>query len=285
MAGHVRHAAHVDADRWQDQVEAGAVGQPLVGRRAAVVRARLDDDDDAARCRRVRDDVRLLRARTADSDERHAHEGREARIEIRRRLLRGDHGGARGPRRRGENLDDAGRDPHSDSIHRRQAACDLRRCRGKHLVACDGTKRRCDERVPRRLHREVESGAFLVGRVRSRRDAVQRAARTRAPGRGRDDEGGVLARSDQRGVLARQRHTHRTGVLRIRGSGAGGVRAARVLPPQAFYGDAGAGREFFLKYEDVRTSPSPRATLLEFLQSTYDAGATLGHWNRKELER
>jgi hypothetical protein len=64
-----------------------------------------------------------------------------------------------------------------------------------------------------------------------------------------------------------------------------GFGAARVLPPQAFYGDAGAGREFFLMYEDVRNSPSPRGTLLDFLVSTYDAGATLGHWNRKELER
>jgi hypothetical protein len=24
---------------------------------------------------------------------------------------------------------------------------------------------------------------------------------------------------------------------------------------------------------------------MDFLQSTYEAGATLGHWNRKELER
>jgi hypothetical protein len=38
-------------------------------------------------------------------------------------------------------------------------------------------------------------------------------------------------------------------------------------------------------YDDVRTSPSPRGTLLEFLQTTYDAGADLGKWDRKELER
>jgi len=64
-----------------------------------------------------------------------------------------------------------------------------------------------------------------------------------------------------------------------------GFKTAAVRPPQAFYGDAGAGGEFFLKYEDVRTAPSPRAALLEFLQSTYEAGATLSKWNRKELER
>jgi hypothetical protein len=65
----------------------------------------------------------------------------------------------------------------------------------------------------------------------------------------------------------------------------GGFKTAGVRPPQAFYGDAGAGGEFFLKYEDVRTSSSPRQTLMDFLQSTYEAGATLGQWNRKELER
>src|SRR5882757_11581967 len=64
-----------------------------------------------------------------------------------------------------------------------------------------------------------------------------------------------------------------------------GFKTARVQPLKAFYGDAGAGGEFVLKYENVRTSPSPRQALLEFLQSTYDAGATLAKWDRKELER
>ena len=64
-----------------------------------------------------------------------------------------------------------------------------------------------------------------------------------------------------------------------------GFKDARVRPSKAFYGDAGAGGEFFLKYEDVRQSSSPRQALLEFLQSTYEAGATLGKWDRKELER
>ena len=64
-----------------------------------------------------------------------------------------------------------------------------------------------------------------------------------------------------------------------------GFSDASVRPPQAFYGDAGAGGEFFLKYEDVRTSPLPHDALMQFLQSTYEAGATLAKWDRKELER
>jgi hypothetical protein len=35
----------------------------------------------------------------------------------------------------------------------------------------------------------------------------------------------------------------------------------------------------------VRTSASPEQALLDFCQSTYEAGATLGNWNRSELER
>jgi hypothetical protein len=43
--------------------------------------------------------------------------------------------------------------------------------------------------------------------------------------------------------------------------------------------------EFVLMYDDVRTAASPRETLLEFLQSTYEAGATLAGWDRAALER
>jgi len=43
--------------------------------------------------------------------------------------------------------------------------------------------------------------------------------------------------------------------------------------------------EFILMYDDVRTSASPSANLLDFCQSTYEAGATLGKWDRSALER
>jgi hypothetical protein len=56
-----------------------------------------------------------------------------------------------------------------------------------------------------------------------------------------------------------------------------------VSPSQAFYHPQ--LKEFLLMYDDVRLSRSPRSTLLDFLQTTYDAGAELGHWNRKELEK
>jgi hypothetical protein len=61
-----------------------------------------------------------------------------------------------------------------------------------------------------------------------------------------------------------------------------GFSGATVRPPAAFYDD-GAG-EFLLPYTTVRTAVDPDATLLSFLQSTYEAAADLGHWDRADLE-
>ena len=59
--------------------------------------------------------------------------------------------------------------------------------------------------------------------------------------------------------------------------------------PEAPVRPAGAGynptlREWILPYEAVRSEPDPDAALREFLQSTYDAAARLGGWD-KALER
>ena len=62
-----------------------------------------------------------------------------------------------------------------------------------------------------------------------------------------------------------------------------GFAQQQVRPRQAFY-HSQLG-EFLLMYDDVRTARSPRDSLLEFLQSTYEAAATLGQWDRKALER
>jgi hypothetical protein len=62
-----------------------------------------------------------------------------------------------------------------------------------------------------------------------------------------------------------------------------GFREAPVRPAAARY-DKQLG-EFLLLYDDVRHSESPSANLLQFCRSTYDAGATLGGWDRQSLER
>jgi hypothetical protein len=62
-----------------------------------------------------------------------------------------------------------------------------------------------------------------------------------------------------------------------------GFKEARVRPEAASY-DKGLG-EFLLAYDDVRNAGSPSAALLDFCQSTYDAAADLGKWDRQLLER
>jgi hypothetical protein len=61
-----------------------------------------------------------------------------------------------------------------------------------------------------------------------------------------------------------------------------GFAEQKVGPPQAFY-HSGLG-EYLLMYDEVRRAKSPSAALLEFLESTYEAGATTGNWDRKALE-
>jgi Family of unknown function (DUF5996) len=43
--------------------------------------------------------------------------------------------------------------------------------------------------------------------------------------------------------------------------------------------------EFLLMYDDIRNAASPESELMTFLQSTYEAGANLAHWDRAALER
>ena len=62
-----------------------------------------------------------------------------------------------------------------------------------------------------------------------------------------------------------------------------GYAARPVQPAEAFYhADL---HEFILPYEAVRRTPSPDEVLLAFLQSTYEAAADLGGWDRPLLER
>ncbi|HJQ70886.1 MAG TPA: DUF5996 family protein [Blastocatellia bacterium] len=62
-----------------------------------------------------------------------------------------------------------------------------------------------------------------------------------------------------------------------------GLGEEPVRPGRAFYSTA--MKEFILLYDDVRNSNSPDDALMEFLESTYEAGANLAQWDRRELER
>ncbi len=60
-----------------------------------------------------------------------------------------------------------------------------------------------------------------------------------------------------------------------------GFARQRFRPDAAFFSDK--QKECLLPYEAVRLSTDPAKALLEFAQSTYDAGSTLGNWDRAGL--
>jgi hypothetical protein len=61
-----------------------------------------------------------------------------------------------------------------------------------------------------------------------------------------------------------------------------GFAEQTVRPSDAFY-HSSLG-EYVLMYDHARRAKSPSAALTEFLQSTYEAGATTGKWDRAALE-
>lgn len=62
-----------------------------------------------------------------------------------------------------------------------------------------------------------------------------------------------------------------------------GLSDVKIRPAKAFYSTDMS--EYLMFYDDVRTAINPDAALMEFLQSTYEAGASLAGWDRSALER
>ncbi|WP_244554609.1 DUF5996 family protein [Pontibacter indicus] len=62
-----------------------------------------------------------------------------------------------------------------------------------------------------------------------------------------------------------------------------GYKDARIKPEQAYYHPE--LREFVLPYDAVQKAEDPEATLMDFLQSTYEAAADQAKWDRKALEQ
>lgn len=62
-----------------------------------------------------------------------------------------------------------------------------------------------------------------------------------------------------------------------------GLKTASFRPDAAFYSPEMS--EIFLLYDDLRKTNQPEKALLDFCQSTYEAAANLGNWDRANLER
>jgi len=62
-----------------------------------------------------------------------------------------------------------------------------------------------------------------------------------------------------------------------------GLEKASIGPSAGFYSTEMS--EFLLPYDEVRKADAPDEMLLEFMQSTYEAGANLANWDRAALEK
>ena len=62
-----------------------------------------------------------------------------------------------------------------------------------------------------------------------------------------------------------------------------GYRDSVIKPQDAFYNEELG--EYLLPYQAVKNASNPDKTLLDFLQTTYEAAAENGNWDRKALEK
>jgi hypothetical protein len=63
-----------------------------------------------------------------------------------------------------------------------------------------------------------------------------------------------------------------------------GLNEEIIRPTDAGWKQQNGSSMALYRYEDFRRSADPRRTLLDFLQSTYEAGAKRANWPRSELE-
>lgn len=64
-----------------------------------------------------------------------------------------------------------------------------------------------------------------------------------------------------------------------------GLADQPLKPAKAFWREVHGSPQATLLYNDLRNMDDPQAALLDFMQSSYEAGANLAGWNRTELER
>ena len=137
------------------------------------------------------------------------------------------------------------------------------------------------------FHRQMQPGAFLLGQLRPRGHAILRTDGAAA-------SGGVPHLPN---AVAQEAYSHEV-------SSCGFWPGNEAMPEPIFYSYAYPApegfaeakvqptaanwnttlREFVLPYDAVRTADAPNETLISFLQSTYEAAARLGKWDRHALE-
>jgi hypothetical protein len=133
----------------------------------------------------------------------------------------------------------------------------------------------------------VQPGARVLGRAGSGRHPFFRTHRAATP-RGHPPSAGfggarsLFARGEQLRLLAGRRAGAHPAYYAYAYPEPAGFKDTTIRPAGALYSEELG--EFLLPYDAVRESPSPDDTLLEFLQTTYEAAADLGKWDRAALE-
>jgi len=222
MGGHLCHASPLVADRRQGQARADAARQPLVERFAVRRCARSDERSDPLSRPHVLAALRLRRPRARAGERRGRRASPAAAPAERRGVLRGVHGHTRtrGDRRR--NPAHARRNSGSGTFRRGLRPRELRpRCRGA-ILSRASVRRSGLRRFSRRVRRQVQPRALLLGQLRSRGDALFGTPGAGARRRRCDHARGLFARGEQRRLLARRR-LRGCGVLLVHGT-----RAARL---------------------------------------------------------
>ena len=134
---------------------------------------------------------------------------------------------------------------------------------------------------------KASPGAFLLGQLRPRGDALLRttraaASRRRAGPAGRRDPRSLFARGvSSAGFWPGSDAFPQAAFYSYAYPEPPGFREAAVTPECDFRRDLG---EFILPYETVRVAADPDALLLDFLVTTYAAAADAGDWDRAALE-
>ena len=275
-----RDLAALDADRRQGPADADAVGESWLAGSALRDGARARHLADSGRRRDPRARVRLHRPPPRRANQPRRGADARARAADRRRLPSSAHGRPWRPRRRGRDQGDAERGREPDPLLAGPRPRRLRCRRGASLLARARPGRSHLQALPHRLSRQGEPGAFLLGQLRPRGDAVLGAAgaaasRRRARAAGRGHARGLFARGRERRFLARQRRLPARRVLRLRLSGAGGLPrpacdarrplragARRVHPAlRDRPGGGGSGRApaRFPRRRPMRPRPTPAA--------------------------
>ena len=248
----------------------------------------LDDVADSVRNADVRDRIRLPQPSADDPHERRPRRARAARAAVRGDVLRAADGGAGGARPEHTHPHQTERGRRGDPLRAGRDAQFVRSRVRRSLLAGSGPGRPGPEDLSIALPRASAVRCMCSG-------AALDLAVTRFSGRPAPEHpGGIPNLPDW---VAREAYSHEVSSCGFWAGGGpiaypvfysyaypepAGFPDARVRPDAAFY--SRELREFLLPYDLVRLADSPDDTLLEFLQSTYEAAATLANWDRQSLE-